>query len=143
MFKRYVYQGGVCDPLVIFWPNGIKARGEVRNQYHHCTDIVPTILDACGVQMPSGVNGVEQQRLSGVLMRYSFDEADAPTRKETQYYEMLGQRGIWHQGWKAVAKHGPISGMSNFDKDRWQLFHTDEDRSEMHDLSDQHHREGT
>jgi arylsulfatase A-like enzyme len=83
MFKRYTYQGGVCDPLVISWPTGIKARGEVRDQYHHCTDIVPTILDVCGVSMPDMVNGVEQHPLSGVSMRYSFDAADAPTQKET------------------------------------------------------------
>jgi arylsulfatase A-like enzyme len=83
MFKRYTYQGGVCDPLVISWPTGIKARGEVRDQYHHCTDIVPTILDVCGVSMPDMVNGVEQQPLSGVSMEYSFDAADAPTQKET------------------------------------------------------------
>jgi arylsulfatase A-like enzyme len=68
---------------VISWPTGIKARGEVRDQYHHCTDIVPTILDVCGVSMPDMVNGVEQHPLSGVSMRYSFDAADAPTQKET------------------------------------------------------------
>ena len=83
MFKRYSYQGGVCDPLVISWPKGIKARGEVRSQYHHCTDIVPTILDCCGVQMPAVVDGHEQTPLPGVSMRYSFDAADAPTKKET------------------------------------------------------------
>ena len=139
MFKRYTYQGGVCDPLVIHWPAGIKARGEVRNQYHHCTDIVPTIYEACGVELPAVFEGVEQTPLSGVSMLYSFDaDPDAPTRKETQYYEMLGSRGIWHQGWKAVAEHGPTSGMSGFDKDRWQLFHTDVDRSEARDLADEH-----
>lgn len=94
MFKRYSYQGGVADPLVISWPKGIKARGEVRHQYHHCTDIVPTILDCCGVTMPDTVDGVPQTPLPGVSMRYSFDDADAPTHKETQYYEMLGTRGI-------------------------------------------------
>src|SRR4029079_3110669 len=138
MFKRYTYQGGVCDPLVISWPAGIAARGEVRDQYHHCTDIVPTILDVCGVEFPEVVNGAPQSPLAGVSMRYSFDDATAPTQKVTQYYEMLGQRGIWHRGWKAVAEHGPISGMSKFDQDRWQLFHTDEDRSEANDLAEQH-----
>jgi arylsulfatase len=138
MFKRYSYQGGVCDPLVIHWPAGIKARGEVRDQYHHSTDIVPTILDCCGIAVPDVVNHVEQAPLSGVSMRYSFDEAEAPTKKETQYYEMLGTRGIWHGGWKAVAEHGPFLGKGRFDEDRWQLFHTDEDRSEAHDLADEH-----
>ncbi|HEV2919138.1 MAG TPA: arylsulfatase, partial [Actinomycetota bacterium] len=139
MFKRYSYQGGVCDPLVIHWPAGFETRGEVRQQYHHCTDIVPTILDCCGVEMPEVVDGYQQTPLPGVSMRYSFDDAGAPTTKVTQYYEMLGTRGIWHQGWKAVTEHGPVPiGLGNFDQDRWQLFHTDEDRAEAHDLAGQH-----
>ena len=81
MFKRYTYQGGVCDPLVIHWPKGIKAKGEVRDQYHHCTDIVPTIYEVCGVELPDVVDGFEQTPLSGVSMAYSFDAADAPTHE--------------------------------------------------------------
>jgi arylsulfatase len=138
MFKRYTYQGGVCDPLVIHWPKGIGSKGEVRHQYHHSTDIVPTILECCGVEMPETYNGVKQTPLAGVSMRYSFDAGDAPTAKETQYYEMLGSRGIWNKGWKAVTEHGPTSGLGNFENDRWQLFHTDEDRSEAHDVAEQH-----
>ncbi len=138
MFKRYTYQGGVADPLVIHWPAGIQAKGEVRHQYHHCTDIVATILDVCGVELPETYNGVAQRPLDGISMAYSFDAADAPTQKETQYYEMFGSRGIWHKGWKAVTEHGPTSGLSNFDDDRWQLFHTDVDRSEAHDLAAEH-----
>jgi arylsulfatase A-like enzyme len=139
MFKRYTYQGGIADPLVISWPAGIAARGEVRHQYHHCTDIVPTILECCGVEMPETVNGAVQTPLPGVSMRYSFDAPpEAPTRKESQYYEMFGARGIWHDGWKAVTEHGPMSGTADFDNDVWQLFHTDEDRSEAHDLADDH-----
>ncbi|MEU6246954.1 arylsulfatase [Glycomyces sp. NPDC047010] len=138
MFKRYVYQGGVCDPLVIHWPAGMKARGEVRHQYHHATDIVPTILEACGVEFPEVVNGVEQTPLAGVSMRYSFDDADAPTRKESQYYELFGHRAMWHEGWKAVTVHGPTSSLSKFEQDAWQLFHTDEDRSEDVDLAAEH-----
>jgi arylsulfatase A-like enzyme len=138
MFKRYTYQGGVCDPLVIHWPAGMQARGEVRDQYHHSTDIYPTILEACGIEMPEVVNGVQQSPLAGVSMAYSFDDAAAETQKQTQYYEMFGQRGLWHNGWKAVTEHGPMSSMSGFDDDRWQLFHTDEDRAEAHDLADEH-----
>jgi len=125
MFKRYVYQGGVCDPLVIHWPAGIKARGEVRHQYHHSTDIVPTIYHVCGITMPDVYGGATQNPPSGVPMRYSFDDADAPTTKGTQYYEMLGNRGIWHDGWKAVTEHGPTAGTRGFENDRWRLFHTD------------------
>jgi arylsulfatase len=138
MFKRYSYQGGVADPLVISWPAGMQARGEIRHQYHHCTDIVPTILDCCGVRMPDVVDGIKQIPQPGVSMRYTFDEAKAPTRKETQYYEMLGTRGIWHKGWKAVAEHGPFTDLGEFDQDRWQLFHTDMDRSEANDVADQY-----
>jgi arylsulfatase A-like enzyme len=137
MFKRYSYQGGVADPLVIHWPAGITARGEVRSQYHHSVDIVPTILEACGVEFPEVVNGHKQSPLSGISMAYTF-AADGPTRKQTQYYEMLGTRGIWHQGWKAVAEHGPFLGRGRFDEDRWQLFHTDTDRSEAQDLAEEH-----
>jgi arylsulfatase len=135
MFKRYTYQGGVCDPLVIHWPAGIKAKGEVRGQYHHATDIVPTILESIGIDMPEEVDGVKQSPLSGVSMKYTFDH-DGPTTKETQYYEMLGSRGIWHKGWKAVTDHGPISGIGHFENDKWELFHTDEDRSEAHNLAE-------
>ncbi len=139
MFKRYSYQGGVCDPLVIHWPAGIKAKGEVRNQYHHCTDIVPTILECCGVEFPTVYNGVTQVPLPGVSMKYSFDaKPDAPTHKVTQYYEMFGTRALWHDGWKAVTEHGAMSGGGNFQNDKWQLFHTDEDRAEAHDLADQY-----
>jgi arylsulfatase A-like enzyme len=138
MFKRYTYQGGVADPLVIHWPKGIKARGEVRNQYHHATDIVPTILECCGVEMPDYVLGYEQTPLPGVSMRYSFDTGDAPTQKKIQYYEMLGTRGLWSGGWKAATEHAPMTGAGNFAQERWQLFHTDEDRSEAHDVAAQH-----
>jgi arylsulfatase len=123
---------------VIHWPAGIQAKGEVRHQYHHSTDVVPTILECCSVEMPAVVSGHEQSPLSGVSMRYSFDDAGAPTQKETQYYEMLGSRGIWHRGWKAVTEHGPLASIGRFDQDQWRLFHTDEDRSEAHDVADEH-----
>ena len=135
MFKRYSYQGGISDPMVVHWPAGIKAKGEVRHQYHHAIDIVPTILESVGLDFPHTLNGHEQVPLPGVSMKYSFDEGDAPTAKERQYYAMLGTRGIWEQGWKAVTVHGPTSGIGHFDDDVWQLFHTDEDRSEAHDLA--------
>ena len=138
MFKRYSeYSGGTCDPLVISWPKGIKARGEVRHQYHHSTDFVPTILEICGLKMPKVYGGVEQYPLSGVSMRYTFDAApNAPTRKKRQYYAMMGTRGIWENGWRASALHAPCpSDKGNFDKDRWELYHVDADRSESQDLA--------
>jgi arylsulfatase A-like enzyme len=137
MFKRYSeYAGGTCCPLVISWPKGIKARGEVRTQYHHSTDIVPTILDVCELEMPNVYRGVEQYPVSGVSMRYSFDaKPDAPTRKKRQYYAMLGTRGIWENGWKAVAMHAPLTGKGHFDKDEWELYHVDADPAEAKNLA--------
>jgi arylsulfatase len=140
MFKRYAsYAGGTCDPLVIHWPKGMKARGEIRHQYHHCTDIVPTILECCGVKMPEVIDGQKQSPLAGVSMRYSFDNANAPTTKETQYYEMVGTRGIYHKGWKASTVHAPApADQGQFDKDQWQLFDLQHDRSESNDVAAQH-----
>ena len=140
MFKRYSeYAGGTCCPLVISWPKGIKAKGEVRNQYHHSTDIVPTILDVCGIEMPKTYRGVEQYPLSGVSMRYSFDaKPDASTKKKRQYYAMLGTRGIWEDGWKAAALHAPLTSKGHFDKDEWELYHVDKDRSESTNVADKH-----
>ena len=137
MFKRYSqFSGGTCDPLVISWPKGIKARGKVRNQYHHSTDIVPTILEICGLKMPKVYKGAEQVPLSGISMRYSFDaKPNATTKKKCQYYAMLGTRGIWKDGWKASALHAPTSGKGHFDKDVWELYHVDKDRAEATDLA--------
>jgi arylsulfatase A-like enzyme len=138
MFKRYSeYSGGTCDPLVISWPKGIKVKGEVRNQYHHCTDIVATILDICGLEMPKVYRGVEQIPLSGISMRYTFDaKPDDPTRKKRQYYAMLGTRGMWEDGWKAAAVHAPSPvDKDHFDKDEWELYNVNEDRSESKNLA--------
>lgn len=137
MFKRYSnYSGGTADPLIITWPKGIKAKGEIRNQYHHAVDIVPTILEICGLNMPETYRGVAQYPLSGVSMKYSFDAApDAPTQKHIQYYSMLGTRAIWKDGWKAVAVHAPLTGKGHFDQDKWELYHVDADRSESKDLA--------
>jgi arylsulfatase len=137
MFKRYSnYSGGTSDPLVICWPKGIKARGEIRNQYHHAVDIVPTILEICGLQMPTVYRGVEQWPLSGVSMRYSFDaKPNDPTQKHIQYYAMLGTRAIWQDGWKAVAVHAPLTGKGNIENDKWELYHVDVDRSESNNLA--------
>lgn len=140
MFKRYAeYAGGTNDPLIISWPKGIKAKGEIRHQYHHSVDIVPTILEVIGLEMPDVYNGVKQVPLSGVSMAYTFDaQPNDPTQKKVQYYAMLGTRGIWKEGWKAAAIHAPISGKGNFDKDDWELYNVAEDRSESNDLAKEH-----
>lgn len=137
MFKRYSnYSGGTACPLVISWPKGIKARGQVRNQYHHAVDIVPTILEIVGLEMPKVYRGVEQYPLSGVSMKYSFDaKADDPTQKHVQYYTMLGTRAIWQDGWKAVAVHAPLTSKGKFSEDKWELYHVEVDRSESKDLA--------
>ncbi len=140
MFKRYSeYAGGTADPLVISWPRGIKARGEVRNQYHHAVDFVPTLLEITGLKMPAVYKGVKQYPLSGVSMRYTFDaKPDDPTKKHRQYYAMLGTRAMWEDGWKAVALHAPITGKGHFDKDQWELYNVDVDRAESKNLAKEH-----
>jgi len=140
MFKRYSqFAGGTCDPMVIHWPKGISAKGEMRHQYHHSVDVVSTVLDVIGVEMPESFRGVDQHPLDGVSMRYSFDSApDAPTQKKTQYYAMLGTRGVWKDGWKAAAVHAPLTGKGNFDADEWELYNVEEDRSESNNLAASH-----
>ncbi len=140
MFKRYSeYAGGTNDPLVISWPKGIKAKGEIRHQYHHSVDIVPTILDVIGLEMPDVYNGVKQVPLSGVSMKYTFDAApEDATQKHIQYYAMLGTRGIWKDGWKAASIHAPLTGKGHFDQDKWELYNVAEDRSESKNLAEEH-----
>jgi len=135
MWKRYNFEGGVADPLIISWPRGISARDELRRQFMHATDVVPTLYDLLGVELPQEVKGYQQVPLEGVTFRSTFDDADAPTPKESAFFSMLGSRAVWHKGWKAVSVHPTIAGWSNFDQDRWELYNTDEDPAEMHDLA--------
>ena len=135
MWKRYEFEGGSCDPCMISWPAGMTSRGEFRTQYHHAVDLVPTILDALGVEAPETIKGHVQSDFDGVSMRYSFDDATATSARSTQFYSMLGSRGIWHEGWKAITTHPTISGWSHFNDDEWELYHTDVDRSELHNLA--------
>jgi hypothetical protein len=137
MWKRYEFNGGSADPCIISWPAGIKAKGELREQYHHAVDVVPTMLDALGVEPPETIAGHVQRHFDGVSMRYSFDSAPLPSARSTQFYSMLGSRSIWHDGWKAVTTHPTLSGWSEFGKDTWELYHVDVDRSELHDLAAQ------
>jgi hypothetical protein len=138
MWKRYEFNGGTSDPCIVSWPAGITARGEVRHQYHHAIDLVPTILDVVGVEPPETIKGHVQSEFDGVSMRYSFDDPAAATARKTQFYSMLGSRAIWHEGWKAVTTHPAISGWGHFNDDTWELYHTDADRAEVHDLAAEH-----
>jgi arylsulfatase A-like enzyme len=135
MWKRYEFNGGTCDPCIISWRAGIQARGELRDQYHHAIDVVPTILDLLGVEPPETIKGHTQAPYDGVSMRDSFDDASAESKRKTQFYAMLGSRSIWHEGWKAVTTHPCIAGWGHFNDDEWELYHTDVDRSEVHDLA--------
>ncbi len=137
MWKRYEFNGGSCDPCIISWPKAIEAKGEIRHQYHHAIDILPTILDCLGVELPATIKGHVQSSVDGVSMRYSFDDADVPTRRQTQFYSMLGSRAIWHDGWKAVSTHPTVAGWSHFNDDTWELYNVEVDRAEVHDLADE------
>jgi arylsulfatase len=135
MWKRYNFEGGVADPLLVSWPKGIAAKGELRGQFMHATDVVPTMYDLLGVELPGQVKGYQQIPLEGVSFRATFESNDVPTPKEAAFFSMLGSRAVWHQGWKAVSVHPTIAGWGHFDQDRWELYHTDEDPTEMHDLA--------
>jgi hypothetical protein len=135
-YKQNTHGGGIRDPLVIHWPRKIKDTGKVRSQYHHVTDIVPTILEEIGIEAPREYNGIPQMPIHGTSLAYTFpaENADSPTTKHTQYFEMFGHRGIWHNGWKAVTFHPPGT---SFDDDRWELYHIETDFSECNDLAEQ------
>ena len=134
-YKQNTHAGGVRAPLIMSWKNGLKARGDVRSQFHHVIDIAPTLLDLAGIQPPKVYNGVPQMPVHGVSMRYSFEDAAAPTRRQTQYFEMFTHRAIWHDGWKAVSFH---QRGNTYDQDAWELFNLDEDFSECNDLAAKH-----
>jgi arylsulfatase len=140
MFKRYSqFAGGTVDPLIISWPKGIKARGEVRHQYHHSVDIVPTILEITGLEMPDVYNGVKQYPLSGKSMVYTFDaQPHDPTNRHVQYYTMFGTRGLWKDGWMVSSLHSPFSNTGKYDEDEWELYHVAEDRAQSENLADQY-----
>ena len=142
-FKQIVHRGGVQDALVIHWPAGIKAKGEVRQQFHHIIDIGPTILDVTGIPFLKELDGHEQMELDGVSMAYSFDAPDKPTEHPEQYFELFGNRAIYKDGWKAVTIHAGrmpwnVNLIAPFEEDVWELYHIDEDFSEAVNLADKH-----
>lgn len=132
--------GGNQNPLVIRWPKGIKAKGEVRSQFHHVVDIAPTILEAVGVPQPKTVNGTPQKPMEGVSLAYTFAQPEAKSRHHTQYFEIGGNRGIYHDGWFAGTVHKAPwepKPRAALDQDRWELYRIDSDFSQAEDLAAQ------
>lgn len=133
-YKKHTHGGGIRAPLVMHWPKGIAQRGAIRSQYHHVIDVLPTLLELTGVQAPAQYRGVEQLPLHGVSMAYTFDDAAAPSRREVQYFEMVGDRALYQDGWKIVARHRKGD---DFEADNWELFRMADDYSEINDLAAQ------
>ena len=131
--------GGTRNGAIVHWPRGIRSRGEVRRQFHHVIDLAPTVLAAAGIPEPTTVAGVEQKPYEGVSMLYVFDDADAADRHATQYFEMFCNRGIYHEGWTAVTRHSTpwvaTAELPPFDEDVWELYDTNRDWSQAHDLA--------
>jgi arylsulfatase len=131
--------GGTRNGTIVHWPAGIKAKGEVRSQFHHVIDVAPTILEAAGIPEPTYVEGVMQSPMEGVSMLYSFNDGDAKDRHTIQYFEMFGNRGIYYDGWTAVTRHSipwQLAAKSTpFDEDVWELYDTDTDWTQAHDLA--------
>ncbi len=132
--------GGTRNGTIVHWPHGSTAKGEIRTQFHHVIDVAPTILQAARLPAPTLVNGVTQEPMHGVSMLYSFNDADVPERHETQYFEMLCNRGIYHKGWMAVTRHGSPPWVVNGTQpsladDAWELYDITHDWSQAHDLA--------
>jgi arylsulfatase A-like enzyme len=152
-WKRETYRGGASDPFIVSWPQGMRARGEVRTQYAHIVDMVPTILDLLGLEPPATIRGVTQSPLHGVSFAHTLDDAAAVSDHNTQYFEMMGHRAIYYDGWRAVCPWPgpsfteagvgfgePISGekLTELDATGWELYHVAEDFAENHDVAQDH-----
>jgi arylsulfatase len=150
-WKRETYRGGSSDPFIVHWPKGIAAKGEIRTQYAHIIDMLPTALEALGLQAPTQIRGVTQSPIQGVSFAQAFDDAKVPSRHHTQYFEMMGHRSIYHDGWRAVC---PVPGPSfieagmgfgemelteeklrQLDENGWELYHVAEDYSETRNVA--------
>jgi arylsulfatase len=152
-WKRETYRGGCTDPCLVFWPKGIKARGELRSQYTHLIDLVPTILDALDLNAPASIRGITQAPFDGVSFAHTFDQSNASTKHITQYFEMFGHRSIYHNGWRAICPWpGPsfaeaaLKGrkfgstitnavLADIEANAWELYHVDKDYSEFYNLA--------
>jgi arylsulfatase A-like enzyme len=155
-WKRETYRGGATDPFIVSWPAGMQARGEVRTQYAHAIDMVPTVLDALGIEPPQTIRGVEQAPLEGVSFTHTFDSADAPTQRTTQYFEMFGHRSLYHDDWRAVCpwpgpsytealQQGRSMGetitpevLDRLDREGWELYDIAGDPTESRNVAAEH-----
>lgn len=153
-WKRETYRGGISDPCIVSWPAGFPGGGELRSQYCHTIDIVPTILDAVGLEPPATIRGVAQSEIHGVSFAHTFSDANATSNRTTQYFEMFGHRSIYHEGWRAVCpfpgtsfeealKEGRYFGspltadiLADLDANRWELYYLADDPSENHNLAE-------
>jgi arylsulfatase len=151
-WKRETYRGGISDPFIVHWPKGIKAKGEIRTQYAHAIDMVPTVLEALGMEPPASIKGVTQSPIEGHSFAHVFNDAKAPSKHITQYFEMMGHRSLYHDGWRAVCpwpgtsftESGkgfgtPIHAktLTELDAKHWELYHVEKDFAENHNLADQ------
>ncbi len=149
-WKRETYRGGISDPFIVHWPKGIKAKGEIRMQYAHAIDMVPTVLDALEIDPPESIRGVTQSPIEGVSFAHTFDDAKASTKHVTQYFEMMGHRSLYHDGWRAVCPWpGPSFGeagkpfgtpipkgtLTELDANNWELYRVEEDWAENHNIA--------
>ena len=149
-WKRETYRGGISDPFIVHWPKGIKAKGEIRTQYAHAIDMVPTVLELLGLEAPTSIKGVTQSPIQGLSFAHVLDDAKAPSKHVTQYFEMFGHRSIYHDGWRAVCpwpgtsfKEAGLPFGAPIDKDKlteldakaWELYHIDADFAENHNLA--------
>lgn len=142
-WKRETHEGGTADPFIIHWPQGLEATGQVRGQYLHAIDVLPTLLDVLGLDTPTEIGGVAQSPIAGTSFADSLSQPDAPAHHHTQYFEQMGCRALYHRGWKAVTYHAMPAAMYDgvsdpfkpFNEDVWELYHVAEDFSECHDLA--------
>jgi arylsulfatase len=152
-WKRETYRGGISDPFIVHWPAGISRRGEIRSQYAHAIDMVPTVLGALEVTPPTSLRGVTQSPIEGLSFAHTFNDPTVPSKHLTQYFEMLGHRSIYHDGWRAVCpwpgtsftgsgrQFGtpiPAETLTELDANSWELYHVADDFAENHDVKADH-----
>ncbi|MDN7246350.1 arylsulfatase [Planococcus shenhongbingii] len=132
-YKNSMYGGGIRTPLIVHWPEKITDKGEVRNQFVHVSDITATVYDVLGISPPKTIKGIKQMPITGISFADTFDDAGAVTKKKTQYFEMSGNRMIYHDGWKAISVH---TKGKPFEQDTWELYHAEKDFTELNNIAD-------